>query len=185
MKFCPNCGKDLQQNAKFCPNCGFMMADYTDPAGNAAPFSDPQDPEGVFSQAAPRAQEVHYEDDAAQEEFYAEESEPSSAALPPKTNGYAIASLVLGIAGLFLFFLLFIPSILAIIFGVDSLASYFAGRAQNGFTTVILLQLIIGSMTMIALGIIGYYVARIFDEVRQRPQYILAETTDGEVPAER
>ena len=75
--------------------------------------------------------------------------------------------------------------ILAIIFGVDSLVSYFAGRAQNGFTTVILLQLIIGSMTMIALGIIGYYVARIFDEVRQRPQYILAETTDGEEPAER
>ena len=75
--------------------------------------------------------------------------------------------------------------VLAIIFGVDSLASYFAGRAQNGFTTVILLQLIIGSMTMIALGIIGYYVARIFDEVRQRPQYILAETTDGEEPAER
>ncbi|HAB94115.1 MAG TPA: glycosyltransferase, partial [Lachnospiraceae bacterium] len=33
--------------------------------------------------------------------------------------------------------------------------------------------------------IIGYYVARIFDEVRQRPQYILAETTDGEEPAER
>ena len=75
--------------------------------------------------------------------------------------------------------------ILAIIFGVDSLVSYFAGRAQNGFTTVILLQLIIGSMTMIALGIIGYYVARIFDEGRQRPQYILAETTDGEEPAER
>ncbi len=68
--------------------------------------------------------------------------------------------------------------IVAIIAGLEVLHSYFSGTAQNGFTTVILLQLFIGSITLICLGVIGYYISRIFDEVRARPHYILDQTTD-------
>ena len=70
--------------------------------------------------------------------------------------------------------------IVAIIAGLEALYSYFSGTAQTGFTTVILLQLFIGSITVISLGVIGYYISRIFDEVRARPQYILDQTTDQE-----
>lgn len=68
--------------------------------------------------------------------------------------------------------------IVSIIAGLEVLHSYFNGTAQNGFTTVILLQLFIGSITVICLGVIGYYISRIFDEVRARPHYILDQTTD-------
>jgi hypothetical protein len=52
------------------------------------------------------------------------------------------------------------------------------GRAVEGFTTVILLLLIIGGAIMISLGIIGHYIARIYDEVKRRPKYIVARRTD-------
>ncbi len=65
--------------------------------------------------------------------------------------------------------------IMAILFGAEALYRWAVGQALGGFTTVILLQLIIGSFTMISLGVIGYYIARIFDEVRLRPKYIVSE----------
>jgi polyisoprenyl-phosphate glycosyltransferase len=64
----------------------------------------------------------------------------------------------------------------AIILGIHSLYMKFSGFAVSGFTTVILLQLIIGSTLMISLGIIGIYIAKIFDEVKSRPRYLISET---------
>ncbi len=67
--------------------------------------------------------------------------------------------------------------VLAVVLGIQSLAKYFSGHAVEGFTTVILLILIIGSIIMISLGIIGYYIAKIYEEVKGRPRYIIAEKT--------
>ncbi|MBW2541074.1 MAG: hypothetical protein JRF15_03205, partial [Deltaproteobacteria bacterium] len=48
----------------------------------------------------------------------------------------------------------------------------------TGFTTVNLLLLIIGSMLMIGLGIIGEYIAKIYDEVKGRPRFVIAEIAE-------
>lgn len=64
--------------------------------------------------------------------------------------------------------------IVAVVFGVISLVQKIMGIAQPGFTTVILLLLLIGSFLMISLGIIGYYLARIYDEIKGRPRYIIS-----------
>ncbi|MDD4189471.1 MAG: glycosyltransferase, partial [Eubacteriales bacterium] len=66
----------------------------------------------------------------------------------------------------------------SLIIAVQTLVKKFTGQALTGFTTVILLQLIIGSCLMISLGIIGTYIARIFDEVKSRPRYIISEETN-------
>ncbi len=65
--------------------------------------------------------------------------------------------------------------ILGIVLGIQTLIRYFTGHAVEGFTTVILLILLLGSIVMISLGIIGYYIARIYEEVKGRPRYIIAE----------
>ena len=57
--------------------------------------------------------------------------------------------------------------------GIQSLYRYFSGTALEGFTTVILLQLIIGSVLMISLGIIGHYISRIYEEIKARPRDII------------
>ena len=69
---------------------------------------------------------------------------------------------------------------LAVIMGLQTLVRYFIGNAVEGFTTVILLVLMIGGFIMISLGIIGHYLARIYDEVKGRPRYIIARETGKE-----
>ncbi len=64
----------------------------------------------------------------------------------------------------------------ALILGVQTLANYWAGRAVEGFTTVILLILLTGSIIMMSLGIIGYYISKIYDEVKGRPRYFISRT---------
>ena len=65
--------------------------------------------------------------------------------------------------------------LLGVILGIQTLVHYFSGHAVEGFTTVILLILIIGSIIMISLGIIGYYISRIYEEVKGRPRYIISK----------
>ena len=67
----------------------------------------------------------------------------------------------------------------SVVLGIWSLWQKLSGQALEGFTTVILLQLIIGSVMMICLGIIGYYVARIYEEIKDRPRYIVADSCEG------
>ena len=67
----------------------------------------------------------------------------------------------------------------AIVLGIQSLVKYFCGHALEGFTTVILLLLIIGSLIMLSLGIIGIYIAKIYEEVKGRPRYFIARKISG------
>ena len=67
--------------------------------------------------------------------------------------------------------------IASVILGIQTLVKYFTGHAIEGFTTVILLLLIIGGAIMLSLGIIGHYIGKIYDEVKGRPKYIVSETT--------
>src|SRR5256885_2085129 len=64
----------------------------------------------------------------------------------------------------------------AAVFSGYALLLYFAGLAFPGFTTVIILELVIGGVLMISLGIIGTYIAQIYQEVKYRPRYVIAET---------
>lgn len=51
------------------------------------------------------------------------------------------------------------------------LRMWYTSEALPGFT-VILLQLMIGGFLMVSLGIIGIYIAQIYDEVKGRPRYV-------------
>ena len=54
---------------------------------------------------------------------------------------------------------------------IYSLVQFFAGRAVEGYTTTLIVLLLIGSAIMLSLGIIGYYIAKIYEEVKRRPRY--------------
>ena len=70
----------------------------------------------------------------------------------------------------------FIMLAVAVVLGVMALVQKISGVALGGFTTVILLLLFSSSLMMISLGIIGYYIARIYDEIKGRPRYIVSKT---------
>ena len=67
----------------------------------------------------------------------------------------------------------------SVIMGVIALVQKICGVALGGFTTVILLLLFASSIIMISLGIIGYYIAKIYDEIKGRPRYIIADVCGG------
>ena len=53
--------------------------------------------------------------------------------------------------------------------GAQTLFMKISGQAVEGFTTVILLLLFIGSILMVSLGVIGQYIAMIYEEEDQNP----------------
>lgn len=63
----------------------------------------------------------------------------------------------------------------SIVLGIQTLVRYLTGNALEGFTTVILLLLFIGSMLMISLGIIGLYLTKIYHELKGRPRYLVSK----------
>ena len=75
-----------------------------------------------------------------------------------------------------------VMGIAAILFSVvlfiQTFVKYLSGTAVEGFTTVILLILVIGGFLMLSLGVIGHYIARIYEEVKGRPKYIIRRITD-------
>lgn len=67
----------------------------------------------------------------------------------------------------------------SVIIAIQTLVKYLMGAAVEGFTTVILLILIIGGFIMLSLGVIGHYIARIYEEVKGRPKYIISNVTEN------
>ncbi|MBQ9141710.1 MAG: glycosyltransferase family 2 protein [Lachnospiraceae bacterium] len=72
-----------------------------------------------------------------------------------------------------------ISILFSVVLGIQTTIRYFMGNSVEGFTTVILLILIIGGFIMLSLGIIGHYIARIYEEVKGRPKYIISDVTDN------
>lgn len=73
-----------------------------------------------------------------------------------------------------------ITLVISVVLGIQTLLNKLIGQAVEGFTTVILVQLGVGSILMISLGLIGEYLARIYDEIKARPMYVIAETIGKE-----
>jgi hypothetical protein len=69
--------------------------------------------------------------------------------------------------------------------GLGVLALYYQATGQSlaGFPTVILVELLVGSAVLISLGIVGQYIAKIYEEVKARPRFLVAETTPEPAPA--
>lgn len=73
----------------------------------------------------------------------------------------------------------FVFILFSLVLAVQTLVKFAMGTAVEGFTTVILLLLIIGGLLMLSLGIIGHYLARIYEEVKGRPKYIIRRVTEN------
>ena len=59
------------------------------------------------------------------------------------------------------------------VFGMLALIQKIRGEALDGFTTVIFLLIFFSGALMLSLGVIGHYLARIYEEIKHRPGYIV------------
>ncbi len=72
-----------------------------------------------------------------------------------------------------------ITFIISVILGINTLYNKISGKSLEGFSTVILLQLFTSSVIMFSLGIIGYYLSKIYEEIKQRPRYIINDRIES------
>jgi hypothetical protein len=50
------------------------------------------------------------------------------------------------------------------------------GTVGHGFFTQIIATLFLGGVQLISIGVLGEYVGRIYEEIKQRPLYVIEET---------
>lgn len=62
-----------------------------------------------------------------------------------------------------------------IVVAIWALLSYLSGKAVTGWTSIILSVWFLGSLILIALGIVGEYIGKIYIEVKHRPRYAIRE----------
>lgn len=62
---------------------------------------------------------------------------------------------------------------LGAILAAQTLYNYITGRAVSGFTTVILVELILGGLILTSLGVLAFYIALIYDEQKARPLFVV------------
>lgn len=69
-------------------------------------------------------------------------------------------------------------ALLGVILGIQTIVRWATGNALEGFSTVILLLLFLCGMILVGLGLIGKYIAAIYEEVKHRPRYLVRLDTD-------
>lgn len=75
----------------------------------------------------------------------------------------------------------FVVTLLAVIFGVFHLFRWlFVGVPVVGWTSLILSVWFTGGFIIMALGVLGIYIGKIFDETKKRPHYVIDHTTNIE-----
>ena len=71
-----------------------------------------------------------------------------------------------------------IMAFISFLFIVWAVAARIAGHTVAGWTSLVGIMAMIGGIQLFCLGIIGEYIGKIYSEVKQRPKYIIEETTD-------
>lgn len=71
-----------------------------------------------------------------------------------------------------------IISLFGVIYAIYAVIRHFSGFTSPGWTSLLITVLLLGGVQLISLGVIGEYIARIFNEAKSRPLYFIKEKTD-------
>lgn len=71
----------------------------------------------------------------------------------------------------------FIFSLLSVLYLPYAIVSYYLGHAVSGWASILVTIAFFGGIQLMVLGIIGLYVGRIFMQVKNRPAYIIKESS--------
>lgn len=65
--------------------------------------------------------------------------------------------------------------IFGIIYSLYAVIMYIIGRTNPGWTSLLIIILLVGGVQLLTMGIMGEYIARIFNESKKRPHYFIQE----------
>ncbi len=70
--------------------------------------------------------------------------------------------------------------ILSVLAAVYALISYFTGHVEPGWTSLILSIWFLGGLQLLAIGLVGQYIGKIYIEVKHRPRYNIEKVLSSE-----
>jgi glycosyltransferase involved in cell wall biosynthesis len=78
----------------------------------------------------------------------------------------------------FSFYFGLLTAVLCVIYAAFAVIALIAGRTVQGWTSVIVLVTFIGAVQLVSIGIVGEYIARIYEQTRGVPRYVIVEGDD-------
>jgi dolichol-phosphate mannosyltransferase len=73
----------------------------------------------------------------------------------------------------------------AVLIGISMAFWYIFGKifgytnAESGWTSIMIMIIFFGGVQLLTIGVLGQYIGILFDEVKERPEYIIEETVNG------
>jgi dolichol-phosphate mannosyltransferase len=72
----------------------------------------------------------------------------------------------------------------AVVIGIVLAVWYFCGKifgytqATSGWTSIMIAIIFFGGVQLLTIGVLGQYIGVLFDEIKERPEYIVKETVN-------
>jgi polyisoprenyl-phosphate glycosyltransferase len=79
----------------------------------------------------------------------------------------------------------FVVALLGGLLGLYAIYSRYVEDTPPGYTSIVVLLVLLSGFIIISLGVVGLYVGRIFDQVKGRPLFVVDEQVDGDAPPRR
>ena len=76
----------------------------------------------------------------------------------------------------------YVAALLAVLYLLSVFVQRALGYTVEGWATIMVAMLFMGSVQLICLGILGEYLGRVFNEVKPRPMYVIAERLEAADP---
>ncbi len=74
----------------------------------------------------------------------------------------------------------FLTALAGFVFAGTVVWNFFSGKPPEGYSSLIVVILVLGGMQMMMMGVLGEYVWRALDESRRRPRYLIEAVTQTE-----
>jgi polyisoprenyl-phosphate glycosyltransferase len=69
-----------------------------------------------------------------------------------------------------------------VLYAAFAVAALVAGKTVQGWTSVIVMVTFLGAVQLVSIGIVGEYLARVYDQSRGIPRYVVVEADEGPMP---
>ncbi len=82
----------------------------------------------------------------------------------------------------FSFYLGLLTATFCVFYAAFAVVALVAGKTVQGWTSVIVMVTFLGAIQMVSIGIVGEYLARVYDQSRGIPRYVIVERSDAPMP---
>lgn len=85
----------------------------------------------------------------------------------------------------FSFYFGLLTAVFCVVYAVFAVIALAAGKTVQGWTSVIVMVTFVGAVQLVSIGIVGEYIARVYEQTRGVPRYVIVEGAEDAPPPPR